>query len=238
MWRDTIRRQLSFERLHVDFLSMWLILDNPLISVRKLLVYGIRNPGAIVSWRDSAYRVEQWEGHWVHVRVQLQRLGRRRDFDYEHQGPLLGIKDDIEITEDHDIAGKSSVMPIHQTLVEMKNQSHPNFGTMLQRTRAKTSNQIMRNPRRKNLILSAYKNACTIVFSICRLSRVKSWFQRPIFSQISMKKCCNIMKTLMFSPRKDYLIGSYLFWTNSAVKCQRHFVIKVGYGLTSKCETN
>ena len=49
MWRDTLRRQLHFEQLCVDFLTMSLSVRNTDIPIRELLIYDLNHPSTAAS---------------------------------------------------------------------------------------------------------------------------------------------------------------------------------------------
>jgi hypothetical protein len=105
MWRDTIRRQLCFSELQMDFLTIKL---NPKFSAfgGVLLVYDLMTSAVRASWHDVLSYISEKIPEFIFTYT-LHVMNDMK-FDYEYSGSLLAIQKDIELTADKDIAAKSA----------------------------------------------------------------------------------------------------------------------------------
>ena len=112
MWRDTLRRQLHFEQLRVDFLTMSLTVRNTVIPIRELLIYDLNHPSTAASWSEVQEFLAKKDVDEFIFSYTLHVIEEHEDFDYEHDGPLLAILKDIQVTEDNDVAVRSVIDPV------------------------------------------------------------------------------------------------------------------------------
>ncbi len=103
MWRDTIRRQLCFSELQVDFLTIKLNPKFPAFG-GALLVYDLMTPAARAPWHDVLSYISEEIPEFTFTYT--LHVVDDMEFDYEYSGPLLAIQEDIELTADKDIAAK------------------------------------------------------------------------------------------------------------------------------------
>lgn len=89
MWRDTLRRQLRFETLQVDFRSI--TTDND----AETCMYSLSQPELVVPWTKflDTIRLSPMLKYTLHVVSD-------DDFSYEYDGPPLGIVDDVAVADD------------------------------------------------------------------------------------------------------------------------------------------
>ena len=104
MWRDTVRRQLRFLLLRVDFRTM--ILDET-----DVCVYSLARPEQAVPWTT----IQECMKKLIIVRLRYTlEVIQSDDFEFEYDGPPLAIVDDVVVTTDNDVGlidGESTTRP-------------------------------------------------------------------------------------------------------------------------------
>lgn len=86
MWRDTVRRQLQFAKLRVDFLT---------IRLDGLLVYSTSEPNKMEVWSKVVHHLNGLEKASFVYSLQVVQ-SEDDDYDYEYDGPPLALIDVIE----------------------------------------------------------------------------------------------------------------------------------------------
>lgn len=94
LWRDTIRRQLKFAKLKVDFLTMKTDYEP------GNWIFSLTEPENVLSWGQFLERLPQTDVSLIYT---LQVVdGDEEEFGYEWDGPILAILDDIIQSADND----------------------------------------------------------------------------------------------------------------------------------------
>ncbi|KAL8841352.1 MAG: hypothetical protein Q9170_000983 [Blastenia crenularia] len=101
-WRDTVRRQLNFSRLRVEFFTL-----NMMFSEAKLLVFG---PGKVTPWEEIKNLLFQ-NSERVVFSYTLRPLLEEEDFELEFRGVPIGLQADFRISSDGDIE-RVSPLPV------------------------------------------------------------------------------------------------------------------------------
>ena len=96
MWRDTVQRQLSFDKLRLDFLTMTLEGER-----KKMVEYSDVVPAK--SWEDIRQQLCQ-SNRDVTISYTVKPLEEDEDFEVEWSGPPLALLADIRLGEDDDVS--------------------------------------------------------------------------------------------------------------------------------------
>ena len=97
MWRDTLRRQLRFPLLRVDFRTI-VIHDQT-----ELCVFSLSQPEQAVPWTDVVEYIAKFNTLCFKYTLEVVKGSEDEDFEYEYDGPPLAIVDDIAISADYDV---------------------------------------------------------------------------------------------------------------------------------------
>ncbi|KAI9790557.1 MAG: hypothetical protein M1816_005064 [Peltula sp. TS41687] len=98
MWRDTVRRQLQFRELRLEFIKIRVVLGE-----KDILMYGHGNPMPWLQIREILNKEED-----VVVTYTLRALYEEEDFELEYQGPPLGLAKDLALSDDVEIVQPGS----------------------------------------------------------------------------------------------------------------------------------
>jgi hypothetical protein len=110
MWRNTIRRQLNFSKLQIDFLTMRFTSKFSTFE-NALLVYDLMISATKISWHDVLEYIANDISKYIFTYT--LHVVNETKFDYEYSDILLKIQKNIHLTIDKDIAVKSAEK-IHQ----------------------------------------------------------------------------------------------------------------------------
>ena len=95
MWRDTVRRQLSFDRLRLDFLS--LILED---EGKEMVIHSDVVPAK--SWEHIREQLCK-SNREVKIQYTVKPLEEDEDFEIEWTGPPVALLADIRLGDDNDV---------------------------------------------------------------------------------------------------------------------------------------
>lgn len=95
MWRDTLRRQLSFEKLRVEFFTMELQDGD-----KRMTIYATQGRAAV--WDDIRAQLRANDMD-VSVTYTLRPLDEGEEFILEYEGPPLALLEDVRLGEDKDV---------------------------------------------------------------------------------------------------------------------------------------
>lgn len=115
MWRDTLRYQLNFAALQIDFLRISVKCaltpgTAASIPVRSIVVFDSVNMGAASPWTDvQAFLKTPEIISFVFTYTLRVVEAEEDDYEYEYEGPPLGVHDVIQITPDDDIGPRGVV---------------------------------------------------------------------------------------------------------------------------------
>ena len=95
MWRDTVRRQLSFEELRVEFVTMELQDGD-----KRMTIFATQGKAAV--WDDIVAQLRANDMD-VSVIYTLRPLEEDEEFLLEYEGPPLALLEDVRLGEDNDV---------------------------------------------------------------------------------------------------------------------------------------
>ena len=107
MWRDTVRRQLRFEALRLDLVTMRLCSPDPSRELQTLLVYGHGSPAPWDEVNALLCR-SNLEATFTYT---LRALEEDEELELEHQGPPLALIQDIRLGADNDVELQPQAAP-------------------------------------------------------------------------------------------------------------------------------
>lgn len=108
MWRDAIQKQLNFEELLVDFLTITILLEGSKPIQRQ--VYNYKHTEAIFSWSETVKIISADKDTKIML-IYTLRVVEKKEFEYKHDGPPLAILNNIEQTNDNNAAMQSPPPP-------------------------------------------------------------------------------------------------------------------------------
>lgn len=122
LWRDTLRQQLNFVNLRVDFLAIDVVgeaePESP-IPAKKLLIYDFCNLSSAKSWTDVSELLNDPKLYSFHFVYTLRVVEMEDDeYEFEYDGPPLAIINDIELTEDYDVTERRPTTSDDQVISE------------------------------------------------------------------------------------------------------------------------
>ena len=95
MWRDTVRRQLRFAHLRVNFRTI-MVRGHP-----EVCVFSAAQPENVRPWAAIIQHLRDMET--VCFDYTLQVVDVDNDYEYEYDGPPLALVDDVEISAENDV---------------------------------------------------------------------------------------------------------------------------------------
>lgn len=99
MWRNTVRRQLGFAQLQVDFLSI--IFHG---RSKSFMVYNIPQRDNVEPWANIIKEVKECGSKdKIIFRYTLQKIDGDDEFEYEDDGLVLALVDNIRRGDDNDV---------------------------------------------------------------------------------------------------------------------------------------
>ena len=100
IWRDAIYKQLNFEKLLVDFLTITILLESFKAIQRQ--VYDYNHPKAIFPWSKTVKMISTDKSAKVMLIYTFQVIEKEK-FEYEHHGQPLAILNNIERTDNNNV---------------------------------------------------------------------------------------------------------------------------------------
>ena len=97
MWRDTVRRQLHFSLLQVDFRTI--VLDDD----SGMCIFSTPQPEQAAPWTDVLQHISNLSTASLTYILDMATRSDDEDFTYKYDGPPLAIADDVAISADHDV---------------------------------------------------------------------------------------------------------------------------------------
>ena len=111
MWRDTLRRQLDFPKLHVDFLRIDLKEDQSRHARNTL--YHFYSPEDAKPWSSiQGLFADDNADHFELIYTLRVVEGDEGDFDWEYSGAPLAIQQDFHVTQNNDIAERHDAVEV------------------------------------------------------------------------------------------------------------------------------
>ena len=96
MWRDTLRRQLRFPLLQIDFRTIQADNEN------ALCVYSLAQPEQAAPWPDVLNYLKKLTAVCLKYTVEVLS-GTSDNYAYEYNGPSLAIMENVNVSKDNDV---------------------------------------------------------------------------------------------------------------------------------------